>query len=404
MLSTWKADFSVWVRVSASRRMSDRYTEAMTDARPVIAQVLHRLYFAGAEVLAADLVRRLSNRYRFLFLCLDSIGPLGELLSGEGFKVADLGRRPGLDWPLAGRARKLLRRHEVSLLHAHQYTPFFYSAVGRGLGGPPIIFTEHGRHYPDCRKIRRVLANRFLLRPRDRVTAVGQFVKQTLVDNEGIPAKRIEVIYNGIDPAPFADANCEETRKSVRIELGIDPEQAVALQVARFHPVKDHALSLRAFANAARENPQAVLLLAGDGEEFQEAESTAAALGIDGRVRFLGVRTDVPRLMAAADLFVLSSLSEGVSLTLLEAMAAALPIIATEVGGNGEVVVHGETGLLSPRGDGDALAANLAFLFRDPRRRDAMGRAGRARLLTKFTQQRMHDQYAALYDQMVARR
>lgn len=374
----------------------------MSNARPVIAQVLHQLYFAGAEILAADMARRLSDRYRFLFLCLDSIGPLGELLADEGFEVADLGRRPGLDWSVARRAGKLLRRHGVALLHAHQYTPFFYAAVARGLEGAPIIFTEHGRHYPDCRKTRRVLANRFLLRRRDRVTAVGQFIKQALVDNEGIRAGRIEVIYNGIDPAPIADAQCEETRRSVRSELGIGPEQTVALQVARFHPVKDHALSLRAFAGAARENPQAVLVLAGDGDKFQEAESTAASFGIDGRVRFLGVRTDVPRLMAAADLFVLSSLSEGISLTLLEAMGGALPIVATEVGGNGEVVVHGETGLLSPRGDSDALAANLSALFRDPPRRAAMGQAGRSRLLTKFTQQRMHDQYATLYDQMVA--
>jgi glycosyltransferase involved in cell wall biosynthesis len=123
-------------------------------------------------------------------------------------------------------------------------------------------------------------------------------------------------------------------------------------------------------------------------------------LGVGGAVRFLGVREDVPRLMAAADVFMLSSLSEGVSVTLLEAMAAGLPIVATDVGGNGEVVVEGETGLLSPRGDAGALGENLGALMRDGGRRMGMGQAGRARVVGLFDQRRMHERYAELYEQM----
>ena len=116
----------------------------MSKTRPVIAQVLHRLTLAGAEVLVADLARRIRDRYESLFLCLDDIGPLGEQLRDQNFKVINLDRCPGLDWKVGRRIRRLLRQHDVALLHAHQYTPFFYAAVARGLGRrPPIIVTEH---------------------------------------------------------------------------------------------------------------------------------------------------------------------------------------------------------------------------------------------------------------------
>lgn len=379
----------------------------MAEARPTIAHVLHWLKLAGAEVLAADLARRLgageAARYRFVFLCLDEVGPLGEQLSDEGFVVEHLRRKPGIDMAVAGGIRDAVSRHGVDLLHAHQYTPFFYAAASRRWRAmPPVLFTEHGRHYPDHRSAKRVIANRLLLRRRDRVTAVGEFVKRALVANEGIKAKRIEVIHNGIDPQRFAVEGQAEARARVRRELGLGDDQPVALQVARFHPVKDHATAVRAMAHVVQSLPGAVLLLAGEGDDRAKIESLAAELGVTDSVRFLGLRRDVPDLMAAADVFVLSSLSEGISVTLLEAMGCARAIAATDVGGNGEVVAHEQTGLLSPRRDDVALGENLLRLLRDAELRTSMGRAGRERLLEKFTQQRMHDAYAALYQRMLA--
>ena len=374
----------------------------MTDARPTIAHVLHWLKLAGAEVLAADLARRLEERYRFVFLCLDDVGPLGEQLRDDGFVVEHLRRKPGIDMTVAAGIHDAVKRHDVDLLHAHQYTPFFYAAASRRLGAtPPLIFTEHGRHYPDRRSIKRVVANRLLLRRRDRVTAVGEFVRQALTANEGIKAKRIEVIHNGIDPQQFAVDGQAEARSRVRRELGLADNQPVALQVARFHPVKDHATAVRAMAHAVQSLPDAVLLLAGEGDDQPKIELLANELGIADHVRFLGLRRDVPDLMAAADVFVLSSLSEGISVTLLEAMGCARAIAATDVGGNSEVVAHGTTGLLSPRGDATALGENLLRLLRDGALRTEMGAAGRRRLLEMFTQQRMHDAYAALYERLL---
>lgn len=383
---------------------------AMPRSLPVIAHVVHRLYLAGAEILAADLARRLSGRYKFIFVCLDEVGPLGDRLRSEGFEVHALHRRPGVDMSVSRHLRQITAEHRVSLLHAQQYSPFFYCADSRGivgtiLGRPPILFTEHGRHYPDIRRLKRVIANKFLLNRRDRATAVGEFIKQALIDNEGIAARKIEVIYNGIDPQRFEWSNGEGDRvgREVRAELGIAPDTPVVLHVARMHPVKDHLTGVAAMAYVVRELPNAMLLLAGDGVERRRIRGKAQEFGVAKNVKFLGVRDDVPRLMAAADVFMLSSLSEGISVTLLEAMAAGKPIAATDVGGNGEVVRHGATGLLSKRADPVGLSKNLLALLRNPAMRVQMGKAGRERLLRQFGQDRMHAAYSRIYDEMLGR-
>ncbi len=397
--------------VLAAREIETCSSEAALP-KPIIAHVLHRLYLAGAEVLAAALARQMRDRFDFHFLCLDEVGPLGEQLASEGFNVVDLQRKPGVDLSVARRIRALTKEHGIELLHAHQYTPFFYASASRGIWGsltssPRLLFTEHGRHYPDIRKTKRVFANKLLLRKRDQVTAVGNFVKQALVNNEGIAQQRIEVVYNGIDTDRFQVDTTGQVRAAVRAELSIAADRGVVLQVARFHPVKDHATAVRAFAAAAgtfNEANKPLLLLVGDGDEREKIESLIAQLQVSSLVRFLGVRSDIPRLMSAADVFMLSSLSEGISVTLLEAMGAAIPIAATNVGGNGEVVAHGESGLLSPRSEHAALGVSLATLLRDPLMRQRMGEAGRARLLATFTQQQMHKRYAEIYEQITRHR
>lgn len=382
----------------------------MARDRPVICHVLHQLYLAGAEVLAAGLARKLSDRYRFIFACLDDLGPLGDRLRSEGVEVFVLHRQPGVDWTVSKHLRKICQEQKVSLIHAHQYSPFFYAANSRGIFGtlrsrPPILFTEHGRHYPDVRRTKRVLFNKLVLSRHDRVTAVGQFIKHALVENEGIAAKRIEVIYNGVDPAQFDTLTdkqqTQKVRNEVRAELGIAPDVPVVLQVARMHPVKDHITSVAAMAYVMRDAPNAVMVYAGDGVERRRIEAKINEYGLKKNFKLLGVREDIPRLLAAADVFCLSSVSEGISVTLLEAMAAGKPIAATDVGGNGEVVGHNSNGLLSQRADAKGLGSNLSTLLRNPALQIRMGKAGRDRLVVQFSQEQMHSGYARYYDEMI---
>ncbi|QDU72921.1 glycosyltransferase [Mucisphaera calidilacus] len=370
--------------------------------RPVLVHVVHRLYRAGAELLAADLARSLSDEYRFAFVCLDEVGPLGEELRGEGFEVRCVERRPGVDLGTIRRMAEVMGDLGPSLVHAHQYTPFFYASSARFTAGTPrVLFTEHGRHYPDRRKLKRVVANRFLLGAGDRVTAVGGFVRDALVRNEGLAGSRIEVVYNGIDTRGFGSPR--RGREEVRRELGLGAETPVAIQVARFHPVKDHATALRSMAHLTVSRPDAVLLLVGDGECRSDLERQVDELGLRRQVRFLGVRDDVADLLAASDLFLLTSVSEGVSLTLLEAMSAGLPVVATDVGGNPEVVEDGVTGLLAGRGRDVELASAMVRLLGDASLRRSMGGAGVEKARSRFDRGRMISAYRALYDAMTER-
>jgi len=364
-----------------------------------VAHILHGLWVGGAEVLAAQMVRQLASSCRFLFICLDDLGALGWQLVGEGFTVHVLGRRPGLDWACIRRLAELLRRERVDLIHAHQYTPFFYGVTARLLcHRPPVLFTEHGRHYPDYPRRKRILANRLLLGRRDRVVGVGGAVRQALILNEGIPPERVGVIYNGINLAPFSHGRPD--RAAVRHDMGVEPEDLVILQVARLDYLKDHTTALRTVERLAGRCPVR-LVLVGEGPELPAIREYIRQHRLEKAVILLGLRRDVARLLQAADLFLLTSISEGIPLTVIEAMAAGLPAVATAVGGVPEVIEDGRTGLLADAGDDAHLAELVLRLADDPGLRSQMGEAGRARTSELFSETKMHGQYLRLYQEML---
>jgi glycosyltransferase involved in cell wall biosynthesis len=368
--------------------------------RPTVCQVLHSLVVGGAEVLAARLARQLRDSYRFVFVCLDEVGRLGNELKAEGFPVEVLNRRDGLDWRLTLRFAKLLRRERVALLHAHQYTPFFYALMGRWLGRRiPILFTEHGRHFPDYPRRKRMLANRLLLSRYDRVVGVGEAVRRAVIANEGIPAVRVGVIYNGINLDPFGKP--AHDRDGLRREMGIGANDLVLIQVARLDYLKDHPTAVSTLERVVARRPEAKLVLVGEGPEREKIEKEVRERRLTEHVRFLGLRMDVARLMTAADLFLLTSISEGIPLTVIEAMSAGLPVVSTGVGGVGEVVEDGRSGMLAPSGDDRALAEHILALAADPARRHAMGQRGRERAVAMFSESQMHASYQKLYEEML---
>jgi glycosyltransferase involved in cell wall biosynthesis len=323
-------------------------------------------------------------------------------LRDEGFPVEVLDRRPGVDWRCARRLADIVRREGVDVLHAHQYAPFFYGAASRWLrASPPVLFTEHGRAHPDYPRRKRMLANRVLLRRCDRVVAVGEAVRQALIRNEGIAPGRVEVIYNGIPLQPFEARLTTSERAEVRAGIGVEPDDLVVIQVARLDYLKDHATAIRTIERVAGRRPGARLVLVGDGPERGAIEDLVQARGMGDLVRLLGRRTDIPRLLAAADIVLLTSISEGIPLTLIEAMASGHPVVSTGVGGVAEVVIDGQTGLLAPASDDEALAGHILRLADDPGRRDRMGRSGRRRADELFSESRMHEAYQHIYKNMI---
>ncbi len=371
------------------------------ESLPVICQVLHTLDVGGAEILAARLGRQLRDEFRFHFICLDSAGTLAEQLAADGFPIHVFQRRPGFDWRLLRQLSQLFRDQRVEILHAHQYAPFAYCAMARGFSTRPhIVFTEHGRHQPDYPRPKRIWANKFFLGRNDRAIAVGEAVRQALLQNEGLPPDRVSVIYNGVDLTrfdPFAPL-----RDSVRQELRLAADDFVLIQVARLDYLKDHGTALRTVSLLRSAGLPLKLLIVGDGPERSKIEQQHAELQLGDSVQWLGQRKDIPRLLQAADVLLLTSTSEGIPLTLIEGMAAGLPIVATDVGGVAEVVEQGTTGLLARSGNPDQLAAQIRRLLSEPELRVRYGQAGRQRAEQLFSEPDMHRQYRAAYRRLSA--
>jgi len=369
--------------------------------RPLrVGFVVHVMQVAGAEVLVRETVRRLAGRVRATVFCLDSIGRIGEEMRAEGADVIAFGRRPGRDWGVARRLAAAARERGVEVMHAHQYTPFFYSALAKLLNpGWRLILTEHGRHYPDRVSPLRRAVNRLALdQLADAVTACCHFSAAGLTRTDGFRGSRIEIVENGIDVDRYGPPNDPAAHKAA---LGLDPARRYVVHVARHHPVKDQATLLRGFAAAGLDGVD--LLMAGDGPLRDELEALAAQLGVRERVKFLGIRTDVPELMRAADVFALTSVSEAASLTLLEAMATGLPSVVTDVGGNPELVRHECEGLLFPRGDAAGCAAAFRRLFTDTALAARLGAAARARARQRYRLDRTVDEYFGVYCRLAGR-
>ncbi|MGQ9503345.1 MAG: glycosyltransferase [Thermogutta sp.] len=363
-----------------------------------IVQVLHSLECGGAERLALRLAQGLLPNYRTTFICLDARGPLATEAEQSSFDVHVLYRRAGLDWSCQRRLRHLLRQIPPAVVLAHQYTPFFYSSLARGLcSSPPIIFVEHGRHVPDPWKPHRIFANRLLLRRSDIVIAVADSVKRAVISKEGIASKRILVIPNGIDPAPYFAAAAN--REAIRRQLGLADNDVAIIQVARLDPLKDHDTAITAVEQLAHDRVR--LLIVGDGPEETRIRHRVKQSAIRERFRLLGYRRDIPNLLAAADIFLLSSVSEGLPVTILEAMAAALPIVATDVGDVSKAVADGTTGFLVPPRHPEALAKALERLCASPQLRRQFGQAGRDLLMAQFTEKMMHTAYRKLIEDVL---
>ncbi|MFO1000032.1 MAG: glycosyltransferase [Planctomycetaceae bacterium] len=367
------------------------------DDRPTICHVIHALGVGGAEVLVDQMIRRMQKDFRCVVAVLDEIGEIGTRLKEDGFIVEHLHRQPGIDRGCATRLRQFADREGAEILHAHQCTPFFQAMLSRGLTGRrPVVFTEHGRHFPDTPSRKRAIVNRMLLKRCDRLFGCGAAVRQALISNEGLPESRVEVIYNGVDLKALSKPTLG-ARETIRAEFGYSANDFVAVQVARLHELKDHQTALKAVDEARHRIPELRLLLAGDGDQRSAIEQTIRERGLEQTVTLAGTRKDIADLLSASDVFLMSSISEGIPLTVIEAMAARRPVVSTAVGGLPELVEHGVSGMLAPSGDASSLAASLVQLYdnADLRRQMADVAAGRAQ--EKFSLQGMLNSYRDVY-------
>ena len=231
------------------------------------------------------------------------------------------------------------------------------------------------------------------------MVVVSKDLKQFVCDKVGVVGKRVEVIYNGVAPAPSI---IDEEAQKCRAELGISECYPVLGVVGSLYPVKGHRFLLEAMPEILGRWPKARLLVIGRGGLEVELKDQVEQLAIGANVHFLGMRQDVPRLLSVLDAVVLPSLSEGLSLALLEAMASGKPVVATRVGGNQELIDHGRTGFLVQPEDARDLAANLVKLLSDPEMMQEFGRQGTERVRQHFSMAQMVDRYRDLYVELLS--
>ncbi|MFO0977089.1 MAG: glycosyltransferase [Planctomycetaceae bacterium] len=366
--------------------------------------MIHALGVGGAEVLVDQMVRRMSDEFRCVVAVLDEVGEIGERLKRDGFLIEHMRRQPGIDRQCARRLRDFADHEGAMILHAHQYTPFFQSMLSRGLFGTrPIVFTEHGRHFPDLPSRKRSVVNRLLLRRQDRLFGCGEAVRRALIENEGLPESRVEVIYNGVDLSALSRPD-QDARTRIRAEFGLDESAFVVAQVARLHELKDHQTALRTIDEARKKVPGIRLILAGDGDQRPAIENTIRQRGLEQHVILAGTRKDVANLLSASDVFLLTSISEGIPLTVIEAMAARRPVVATAVGGLPELIENAVTGFLASAKDELGLASALVTLANDEALRHQMAERAADRAETRFSLNGMLRSYAGVYRELLSGR
>jgi glycosyltransferase involved in cell wall biosynthesis len=357
-------------------------------------QVVLSLSPGGTERLVVEIVRRLRHsKIESVVCCLDTPGEWAPELTRIGVRVIALNRQPGFHPSLGRRLARVAAQYDVPVLHCHQYSSFVYGQIA-ALYRPSlrVVFTEHGRLNDAPPSSKRRLVNPVLGCLPARIFAVSNDLRRHMIA-EGFPARRVEVLYNGIATGAVPS---EEERKAIRNRLGLGPDTFVIGTIARLDPVKDLGTLIEAFAGVS-DRYRTRLVIVGSGNERDALESKALACGVAGRVMFAGHRDDARSILAGFDLFVNCSISEGISLTILEAMAAQVPIVATEVGGNPEVVSDGETGLLVPARTPGALTDAILSLM-ESRRARPLAIAGRRRLERMFAIDRMLAGYTAAYD------
>jgi sugar transferase (PEP-CTERM/EpsH1 system associated) len=314
-------------------------------------------------------------------------------LVGADVRLFQLDRRPGNDPALVWRLYRLFRRERPHIVHTHAWGTLLEGWAAARLARVPVLV--HGEHGTLQLRQRQVWAQRWGWRQADRLLSVSSRLAERMAREIGFPQDRITVIRNGVDVARFSPVE-PGPRLAARRSLGLGDGVLVGT-VGRLVDVKNQEGLLVAIAELRRAGLDVSGAIVGDGPLRGHLEERIAALGLVGSVRLLGHRQDIETVYAAFDVFCLPSKSEGMSNTILEAMASGLPVVATRVGGADELVLHDQTGLLVPGDSGRALVAALAELVREPARRAAFGREGRRRAVAEFSLDRMLGNYLDFY-------
>jgi glycosyltransferase involved in cell wall biosynthesis len=379
-----------------------------------VLQLIDGFTVGGAERVVLMLATN-TNRERFKIIpcAVHRAGPIEDELKAAGveYRVLGLQRRSILTGPLfLADLRRILvaltatmQELAIDIVHAHLTQSTLLGILAtRRVGSPRLCATVHNvilHNQRGCWSPRQWLMRagiRAVFSRADRIIAVSEQVADATLLHIRLPRERVITIPNGIDSERF---RMQGNRDELRQQLDVPIDKPVVVSIGRLTQQKGYPYLLAALALISPEE-RPLTLIAGDGPDRHELEVQAQALGLS-HTHFLGNRQDIPALLAAADIFVLPSLWEGLPLVLLEAMSSGLPAVVTAVGGNQEVVEHGKSGLLVPAADVQALAAAIRRLLSNPWQREQMGQAARERFERRFSLQRFVHAHESLYEEIL---
>ena len=350
----------------------------------------------GAETVVSHLIRTIdAQHFKVTVICLCSRGPLADMAEKEGARIMvaePMVKGASLIYPYALLAA--VRKENPDILHSHSGCGPAAALVSRYLKIPQI-HTEHGRPFPDPRWM--IELERFYALKTRKIVAVSPPLKEYLHRAFRWPDEKVLVIENGIDTDYFSPLPRPE---GLLRELGLEPGHRVIGSVGRLSRVKNYPALLHAFRKILTKDPHARLLLVGDGPERENLERTIDSLEMRKACRLTGERFDIRDLLSCMDVFVLPSWSEGTSMSLLEAMSCARPVVASCVGGNQELVHPGQTGFLVQPHDVQSLALSIQTLLDDRTMADSFGENCRKMVLQRYRLGLMVEKYEKLYEQV----
>jgi glycosyltransferase involved in cell wall biosynthesis len=352
----------------------------------------------GAETVLTYIASNLDpTRYRSL-VCVLEEGWLTDHLRTHGLPYVVIENRKSYDPVFLYELVRLIRRERISLMHSHEFMMTVYGSVASKLTGVPLIGTMHGKvYYPDKR--RRILALRFAVSLCAKLIAVSDDLRRYLVDTLNFDPRKVMTLHNGIDLTRYTAAS---PREESRRHLSIPSDALVAGTAGSLFKVKGLEYLLEAAKELSNLYPNFLLIIAGEGDEREALEGKAKELDLGDTVKFLGFCENIPNLLDAIDVYVCSSLSEGLSLSILEATAMSKPVVATDVGGNREIVEPDNSGYLVPPCDQSSLAGRITELFDSSELRERFGRRGREIVEERFSLVKMVQNYQGLYEGLIS--
>jgi len=358
----------------------------------------HAFMVGGAEEMVLNLVRHLPDRFEPAVMCINQAGPIGEEIRRTGVPFAVLGLTPGVSRPLdVLRLRDAVQAMAPDIVHTFLLTGSLYGRFAAMMSGVPIVIGTEVNIYEKKKPLHARL-ERWLMNGTDAVIASAESVKEHYVAQVGADPAKVDVIYNAVD---WAQLQTTMTRAEFRVSIGVPADAPAAGIIARLTEQKAHRVLFEALAQEPA-LARLHLVVVGDGELRNDLHSRAESLGIFNRVHFLGARRDLGNILAAIDIFAMPSFWEGLPLSMVLAMGAGLPVVASRVAGIPEVVQDRVSGLLVDAGDSAQLALALAGLLQDSALRARLGEAARAFVRPRFGVDGYVSSIAGLYDRLLA--